>query len=408
MAGKIITINWQTIASLPSDEYYYKLLNKQQMAVLLALCEYQYWETRWDNLTATKHDLARFMGDIEYRLMRNEDIVSIDYDAMKAAMCEAIECGIEKVAIRYINGTVENLIGGEIILTPNQPPQVITPGQVIDNPETLTDEEARAGAASAIRTGINKIFTDVDQWFTGGVSLADAKTRLLALYDLNQTEAEAFVDYYYTTYALPANSIGILSSIESYLYCDGLNTQSIARYVYDAHTPVGDKATIIKLLPALGNQLRLWQNSGEQVPSSSYVSYSCVPVDDDSVDFINPLSTSGTITLNVTQKVFHRIRFTASGKTYNPDGLGGYQDFAYSVSAAGVRTLLPNSTGMDYFGGVFVKPTSLELPFEPSGNYVFTRDTIAGGIPQFRYRTSWGSGGNGTISLELEDLGEYV
>jgi hypothetical protein len=334
----------------------------------------------------------------------------IDYDAMREAVCEAIECGMEKVAARYLSGTAENLAGGDIVIPPGGTPTVIPPGQAPDDTTTSADEEARSGGSNAIRLGLNKLFLDMNAWFTAGVLVADAKTRLLALYDLNQAEAEAFVDFYYTTYAAPANPIVLSSALDGYLYCDGISTESIARYVYDSHTPSTDADTIIKLLPALGGQLMAWYNVGKLIPSADYIVYSCVPIDPEEFLLDGTYLQSSTYKFGIqTSKLNHRILVEVSGKVNHPSD-GSYQDFFYQKLADDTITAVGLSTafGTRQFNHPFGNPPASKIPFETSGIYRFTMETISTEPYEFRRAISAPYYGSGSFTIKFTDLGEIL
>jgi len=409
MAGKIITINWQEIAALPSDEYHLKLLNKQQSAMLIALCEYQHWMTRWDDIDISQDELDKFVGDIEYRLMGNEDAMPDPIDTY-----EAIRMGIydafNDLAKQVVSGRTTNIAVGDDGTVSNPATDTPTDELPEDDPETVGDEslEALAGGANAIRLGINKLFSQMDGYFTSGLPVATAKTRIKMLYALNEAEADAFVDYYYTTYALPTNPILMLPALDSYLFCRGISTQSIARYAYDAHTPTTDVATIEMLLPALGAQLNDWFQYGINTPSTDYVDFSCTKTPTEIITV--PLDSNVFYSGVQTWKINHRIRFTVSGSTTDPQG--DIIDFWWNRSAAGVLTFKSNDV-MIRIGTteqVDADATSNEVPYSTGHAYTWTGVLANTGLMSIRVNRGTGidTGTNYTWNVTVEDLGEVL
>lgn len=99
-------IDWLEIADMDASTEEMKHLTQQQVAILLMLLDYQKWETRWHNLALTKNELESFIGDIENRLMTNEECPILPLD------CEEVEaCLATSDIISDINSDIDNVEG---------------------------------------------------------------------------------------------------------------------------------------------------------------------------------------------------------------------------------------------------------------------------------------------------------
>lgn len=347
---------------------------------------------------------ARAVQEIEYLLALREDCMPTVEE-----ICEAVQCAVKGVAEDYLRGALST-VQDSITLNPDGTITVTPDGSLPDDPTTTTDEEARAGGVNAIRLGMNQIWSSLNTWYTGGVAEAEAAGRLIAIYRFKENAlANELAAYYYNardTAAPYVTSFGL--SLEGYLYCKDTSEQTIAEWIFENQaTNIQTMSTFINGLTQ--EQRDTWFNQGKRVLSTAYVGYSCVPVDDDSVSFVDPVLTTPTEILTVAQKINHRILFTCSGKAFNPIGDGSYIDALYNVDSLGVATLAGISgASFDFINNTFVKPTALEVPFEPSGNYRFTREVTTANIPQIRRRSSWASGISGTITYNLKDMGEVL
>lgn len=340
--------------------------------------------------------------------------MSIDYDAMKEAFCEAIECGMEKVAARYLSGTAENLAGGDIVIPPGGTPTVIPPGQAPDDTTTTADEEARAGGATAILQGLNLILSQMNTWYTGGVTSIAAQGRLKSLYNLDEADADSFVSNYYTERAVPnPYPTSFAATLAEYMYCKGNTIQNLFRWNYDKQTTNLQYLTGLLFSAMTQNQLDIWFNQGELVPSTDYVEYACTKFETETIEFKQAdgdLAGGAYKTGSVVNKNNHRVLLEASGKIIDTVN-GGYQDFFWKVAADGTKSLIGTATT---FGTAQVQtnwswPTAAEVPFQASGIYKVTRENVASGATFLSIRRKMGSPeAGGKFTLKITDLGEIL
>jgi hypothetical protein len=284
-----------------------------------------------------------------------------------------------------------------------------------DDPTTEVDETAvaRSGGATAVRIGINSIWSNLDSWYDFSVSEANAVERLTLLYELNPAETAEFVAYYYAQRAASQQYVSsFASTLDGYLYCKGNNKQVIAEWVFE----VGAIATIAMsslMVEALTQgQLDNWFTQGTQVPSTDYVAFSCVPIDPEqwTLDAAY-LQTSAYKTGASIGKTNHRILIEVSGKVNHPSD-GSYQDFFYHVASNGTKSFvgIATSFGSLQFNDNLSNPPQSKVPWKASGVYAVTMETTSAQAYRFRRVISAANQAAGTtgFTIKLTDLGEVI
>lgn len=411
MAGKIITIDWPTIAALPSDTYHMICLNKQQAAILNALCEYQHWKTRWDNLELTQDELDRMMGDIEFRLMSNEECMSIDYEALKQSIAEGIYIAGNDFAKQLISGrTTDFSVGTDGTVTQGDAP-LPEPEVPVDDPATPFDETlmAKAGGVINVRLTIQAIFNDIAAWHFGARTEAEVVDLLNLLYGLEGAEVATFVTFWYTVDATPDTPPLLDDELDSYFFCRGLSSQSFAKYSEKFHTPTTDRATLLKFVPVLTQSLlNEWFETGIDTGSTDYLNYSCVPVPDYSLT----IQWSGAVINDThTLKKNHRYLIKASGYLIDPDG--DIQDaWWHVVAATGIQSFDTTDFNIQQGGALKIDPTIFEAPYNAAHVYSWTLDmgTINAnpqwGIVRDAIMAVGSTSPTGGLLIEVHDLGE--
>jgi hypothetical protein len=415
MGGKIITIDWNIVSELPDDEYQVKLLSKRQAAILLALCEYQHWQTRWDNLELSQQELDRMMGDIEFRLMGNEDGGMVTKAELIEGICEGMQCYTENIAKRIISGVTGGItidddgnvtIGGGGAVEPELPE---------DDPATPVDESqaAKSGGAGGVRLGYNAIWTNMNAWSSAGLSATDTKARLKVLYQVNEAETDIFVDQYYADKAgsLPLPTAWA-TTLDSYMFCKGATVSNVARFVFE-QVLANVQAISLKLVNAVSQaQINAWFEQGSEIPSTDYVSYSCVPIDPETFVLDDAYLSTGVYKAGASiGKLKHRIRIDVSGKINHPTN-GGYQDFFYFVASNGTKTFLGLSGGFGtiQFNAPFGNPPQTKVPWESSGVYSITMETTSAAAYAFRrvIQVADKVAGSAGFTITFTDLGEIL
>lgn len=411
MAGKIITIDWPTIAALPSDEYHIKLLSKQQAAVLQALCEYQHWQTRWDNLELSQDELDKFMGDIEFRLMGDETGGFMTVDELIEGICGGLVCAAPKIGAMLATGVTTGFtIDDEGNVTTPDEGGVDVPEDDPTTPEYDEAAAARAGGVIVVTNGIQEILTNMYNWKQAGVITdVQAALRLELLYNYDPNDASAFASYWWNVYANSQGTVPInLAIVQSNFFCKGLTMNSFTEYIYENHAvalevPVLEK--FVQYFPV--SQLDVWYQKGVLVPSTAYRSYSCTmnKVEQWTLNF----STAESFTLPISQilKTGHRFLIEAVGSFVDADVPNEVQDFFWKRNTAtGVNTF----TGFTLSVSGTSPATAAQVPYESSHAYAWTFDKVGddGGTITKTNDSFTNPNVTGTIILTLTDLGEFA
>lgn len=379
MAGKIITIDWPTIAALPSDEYHIKLLNKQQAAVLQALCEYQHWQSRWDNLGLSQDELDRFMGDIEYRLMGDESGGFMTPQEMTEAICDGLVCAFPRIGLMLAQGasgggSIDD--EGNIVL----PDDGVNGGAELPEDDPITEidetEAARYGGGVAVGKLYELLLDKVDGYYgpvngTPVTSATDTKNFINAYFKTDTALMDAAIDAYY---AWRATNNRIIfdgnAAFYNYLYCKGMNEQGFSQYVIDILGGTTQKQQIMmNLVFGLADEAASEAFArGALSPSTGYLDSSCVPIEDQTLTaLLFAVQRSTTIV-----KASHRMLFIADG--YALDADGDIQDFFWYRTAAGVNTF--TTPTFTHSAGANL-PSSTQVPYRSSHHYEWTIDLAA-------------------------------
>jgi hypothetical protein len=325
----------------------------------------------------------------------------------------AIIQALEESASRFLSGQGGNLIGGiEIDADGNI---VVKPAAgVPDDPTTTADNEARAGGVIGIRKGFNLIWTDLNAYYTANpqVSVATAQLRIKSKYKLADPAAmDAAVLLYYNNRganpSIPQVS-SFASSLDARLYCKGETKETINAWIFDTvAAPAQDQA--IALVEAVGDaQIEKWYRAGSFVSSTDYVTYSCVPVADDTLTFVNPTNLAGMVTGVVIQKPNHRLLLEVSGKIDDPANAGAYADFFYHVAANGTKTFADGTNAWLQTNGVISNPTAPQVPFRADGVYKLTMDTVSSVSTALGLRRRTFANAVGQFVMLIKDLGEVI
>lgn len=322
-------------------------------------------------------------------------------------ICQAIECGLEKAAARYLSGTSANLLGGTIEINDGNEITVVPPGQAPDDTTSSADEEDRSGGASGIRLGINLIWANLSSWYVGGISEATAAERLKVMYELNNDQVDLLVSHYYFQRGAAAPYVSsFASTLDGYLYCKGTSIQTVFRWIYEIQPSNLQVGSTLLGQSLTQNQLNYWFNQGKLTPSTDYADYSCTKTPSETVD-VDVDSNTYYAGVQI-WKVNHRIRLTVSG--FAVDAQGDRLDFWWNKSSAGVLTFKNNDTRIEINGQEQEDATQNEVPFNEAGAYSWTFiSQHTGGI---RFRVNRGVGIDlaleNTFSVLVEDLGEII
>lgn len=360
---------------------------------------------------------------LEYRLRDQEDNIVQDWQGVPGwtdnaaacfgagamtpeEMCEAVECGIVKVAERILTG--ESGIG----FTIGDNGEVIVGDGVVDDPETELNEQlsSRAGGAIAVWFGLQELLNNVYDWFNGGtISQSQAQTRLKNLYVLNEAAADAFVAYWYANGA-GQDIISLHPDLKSMLFCKGSNVQTLALYTYGEHSPATEIPYLEMLMPALTEeQFSLWFDAGSQIPSTEYITYSCTKIQTEELTFDMSTQNNPQLVTNGFWKPGHRMLIEVEGTYADSDLANVVGDGMYfHNTSTGVKTF---STLVFATSGV-TNPTEAQVPFSANHKYAFTLDktrgSVAAAVTIGRDNGSMNLPNvSGLVTVKITDLGEY-
>jgi hypothetical protein len=288
-----------------------------------------------------------------------------------------------------------------------------------DDPATPTiDEnaEARAGGAIFLTDKLQKILTDMFTWFatyvapSTGIIPQMAEDRLVLLYGFGQGSANVFVNYWYTVYMNSSGAVTLLeATLDGLFYCKGVSKQTLAKYIYEVHATAAEVPVLEVFAENITEEMmNAFFLTGTGTPSTAYETYSCTPIDDETV----LLNMSGASPVQVTTagvwKQNHAMRIRSSGTFTDPDFPTIIKDMYWSHNTAtGVKTF--ENAGAFNSSGV-PGLTSAEVPFEPTHEYnVIVRKTgSASACIVGRASTGFTAGNiTGTITNEITDEGEF-
>jgi hypothetical protein len=368
----------------------------------------------------------------EYRLRNQNDEIVQDWTPVagwdtNAALCfgsgdMATKQDIKEALIEWTKDTALKIVSGATSgFEIDEDGNVIIGGEdgedglPEDDPATEVDETAaaRSGGATAVRIGINSIWSNLNAWYGASVALAEAQNRLKLIYNLEPTASDALVSEYWSArqQAQPYVS-SFASTLDSYLYCKANNPQVLAEWIYEVHT-TNQQFLASKLVPALTQaQMDDWFTQGMEVPSTDYQAYSCVPIDPEQwILDAAYLQTSAYKTGASIGKINHRILIEVSGKVNHPSD-GSYQDFFYHVAANGTKTYVGAATsfGTLQFNDNLSNPPQNKNPWKASGVYAVTMETTSAQAYRFRRAISAANMAAGTtgFTIKLTDLGEVI
>lgn len=413
-------INWLEIADMDDVTYDYKLLNQQQVAILLALLEYQKWATRWTNLELDNSELLAFVGDIEDRLMRSELSMSIDYDAWYDANKRAMYDAINDVAKQIVSGrTFDISIASDGTVSNPADDVNELPESPADNPLTpliREDWAAQMGGAIAVSVAVALFIAKIDTAYgvvngTPVMSLSDCQFLIKTYFECDAAAMDAAIAGYYTYRNTNGRIVFTTSdSTESYLFCNGANELGLKKWTIDQSAyPAVKQAMFLTLVAALADAFWTgYYSSGLLIPSTEYRAAACTPFDTEIITFTGADFTGSAYKSGgVVNKNSHRVLLDVTGKVN--DTLGGVQDFFWRKDNLGALTFVGNATanGTWQVNSNWSAPSASEVPYRADGHYQVTRDIVntgAGFLTIRRKLTELGAGGS--FVMTITDLGQ--
>lgn len=403
--------DWPTVAEMDTDDFEYKILNQQQIAILLAALSPYRWRTRWIDLDISKDELEKLISEIELRLMRDE---RMSPDELKQAIRDGMYTMVNDVAKQIVSGVTSGFSiddDGNVVIGGGADDPANLPE---DDPETPVDEleAAKTGGCIAIKLGIDEMFTTLNTWYGGDatedMTVANAQFYFKTKYDVDDAKADLAVAEWWEVRSVSGTTPASIGIVNEALYCEGANKQTVMRFIIDNPS----STTLLQTLVADAaneSQYATWYNRGIEVPSTDYISYPCTPMPEENlILLIN--GASGSISTVNTQKTFHRLLFTVSGKVQHPTTSGRYFDFFYENNV-GVVTYR-GGVNISRLGGGINEPAQDDVPYSASGVYVFSLDITAGGgdvdidkslVSGFPTVTTIGQ-----FSIKIQDVGQFT
>jgi len=411
-------LDWLEIADMDSESVEYKALTQQQVSILLSLLEYQKWETRWENLGMSKNELESFIGDLEYRLMRNEVTMATQAE-ITAAICDGLECFTESWAKRYLSGDGLNFsVGDDGTITIGGGTDGL-PSSPTDDPLTIIDEaaSARMGGSIAVGKGIELYLDKVDSYYgaTNGAPttpLATAQAQLKIYFPCDGALMDLAIATYYTYRNSNARIIfDGTASFYQYLYCKGSDLRAFLQWIVDLSGYAAAKVSMVNdlMTPLLPEFFTDYYTQGLELPSTTYLEASCVP---SPTETIYLLALGTTYNGQQAWKNNHRLLFTV--ENYFTDNLGNIVDFWWYDAVGATLPVNRIATVSIQLGTGITKPTINQVPYASGHKYQFTIDTPAAAGSVAITLPSTGMTAPVTpsvagvgIKVTIQDLGEY-
>lgn len=373
---KGIVLDWAEISDMDSEDYELKPLNQQQVAILLALLQYQKWQTRWLNLDLSNDELLAYIGEIEYRLMLNEGGIGMTPEELENAISNGIYKAVNDVSKQIVSGRTFGFSVGDdgTVTTPD--PNDPTGELPEDDPATLIDEveAAKMGGYIAQAKAVELFLDKIDNYYgatnnTPVVPMATTEENIALYFPVDDIALEAALTVYYSyRTSNPRILFDTTEAQQNIAYCKGGGKQAFNQWLIDHSGYSNEKISVVSgLTNALSDEF--WENyysQGIAKLSSQYLDAPCVPVEfqDLSAMIFNIQRTT------INMKPTHRLLCTAEG--YAQDIDGDTQDAFWYRTAAGVLTFAP----LEFkHGAVGLAPSQFEVPYRSDHKYNWTSDT---------------------------------
>lgn len=372
---------------------------------------------------------------LEYRLRDQEDNIVQDWQAVagwvdNAAACFSVGGGgmatkedIRDALIEWSEELALRIGSGQIV-----PFSVDSDGEVVvggedgegaggipdDDPATAFNEmlAAQAGGAIGVRTGFNEIWTIISARYVAGDSQVSVGQRLSDLFLWESVgQLDAFIANYYTHRAAAHSFVAAFTSVlDGYLFCKGNTKLVLSDWIYDTYTNAAQLEMSLFLKDAISiEQMILWYVRGVEVPSTSYVTYSCTKIPTEVFTINMALAESYTIPFAGTFKAGHRYLIEAEGSFTDADFSTKIQDFFWKKdNATGILTFI----GFTLSVAGTTNATAAQVPYQPSHKYAWTFEKTGTDGGSFTKNNDefniTGSPVVGTLTVTVTDLGEFA
>lgn len=388
---------------------YFKL-NLQWCKILAGWLEWMEdvagWQDAEDDLHAGIQGFLAFERGIEGE-------IPMDAAEFKQALYEGLYKWTNDVAKQIVSGVTSGF-------AVDDDGNVVPPGEDVDlpddDPETPADEnaESRNGSAIAYANGINGFLGRISSLFgvdtTEDRTVAEAIEIMENLYMHGET-VTAFstaMGEYWTRRAAGQDVVVSVNDLAEAIYCEGFSLATVIELIYTQESDVDAADLAADLLSsAIDSDLtNFWIMKGSAIPSTDYIEYGCTPVPTETFQ-LNLDGTGDTKTGVIAQKEDHRLLINIAGKATDAAFPGVEIDFFYRKNADGS---IVRQAGIGFFTGAGFnsgnQPADAKIPYQASGIYRFTMDTLDDGFLTFtRDNGTLGVGTVGLIDITVEDLG---
>jgi len=340
--------------------------------------------------------------------------MTIDYEAWAEAFGIQMYKVVNDVAKQIVSGRTTDFVVGEdgTVSDPVSGSEDL-PADDPDTPDINEELEAKAGGAIFLTNKLDKILLDMFTWYASGtITSQQAEDRLVLIYGFSPASANVFANYWYTVYMNSSGSVDLSDTIlDGLFFCKGISISTLARYIFENHPATAELPVLEVFTENLTQaQLESWFQEGLSVPSKAYETYSCTKIDPEQV--ILDMSTAEIVQVTTAGiwKQNHRFRVLVSGTFTDADNPDIVRDFFWEHNTAtGVKTF--RNTNPFISSATNGAHTAAEVPFEASHNYnvivektgntgacIISCDNIPFNLPNTI----------GSITLDIEDLGEFV
>lgn len=345
--------------------------------------------------------------------------MSIDYDALKAAIRDGMYSTVNDVAKQIVSGRTTDIAVGSDGTVSDPTTGSATDEAPADDPTTTIDEEQSAifGGTTSLCRGIELYLDKIDTLYgaTNGTPTTteqDAEVILALYFDLDPTLLSSSLTAYYSYRASnPRILFDVLNTMFQFMYCHGSNERAFGKWLVDLSAYSATKLFVVKNLVAALND-SFWTdyfNSGLNKPNTLYLDASCVP---SPTEIMNMVTLGSTYTTQTVWKNSHRLLVTV--ENYFTDSVDSdILDFWWYKTTAGTPVSRISSVTMQLGTGVS-KPTTNQVPYSTTHKYQFTVDTpAAAGVLQLtvsaaNITTPVASASGVGFKVTVQDLGEYV
>jgi hypothetical protein len=365
--------------------------------------------------TGDDEEQARALREIAALLAYNncgDD--SVTPEEYEEASYNAMYRAVNDVAKQIVSGRIVNFSVGDdgTVSDPSEGADSVELPE--DDPASQIDEteSARAGGAIQVRRGINQLLTDMNTLYgvdaTPDTTLSDAEFIISSKYKVDLTALNVVMTEYWADRAAAKVQLTTIDTfnLDSALYCKGISKQTINSLIITiTAVSIEARQNAVGLVNALTDaQISDWYERGTGVPSTTYLDFSCVKANPETI-IITAIGVNFT---TLTQwKTNHRLKMTITGRFVDPANIK--RDFWYYITAANVVSNVIASTNISVGAGV-TKPSTTQVPYNVTGSYVFTIETAFTSAMVLRVD----AGGvinaplTGTITVLIEDLGEIT